>query len=89
MVRQVGFIWALAILTVKCTGASWTLVIPCVKIRDGVISDEKYKWSPRITDKGRPNNFGIWLPMTKRGKEEINGNLIESIYAKSLYKQKK
>lgn len=50
-----------------------------MKIRDDV-SDEKSKCSPRITDNGRPNNFGIWLPMTKRGKEDINGNLIEGIY---------
>lgn len=61
-------------------------MIPCMKIRDDVISDEKYKFSPRITDKGRPNNFGIWLQITKR--EEINGNLIESIYVNHYIKKK-
>lgn len=58
-----------------------------MKIRDDVISDEKYKCSPRITDKGRPNNFGIWLPTTKRGKEEMNGNLIERIYVNHYINQ--
>lgn len=58
-----------------------------MKIRDYVISDEKYKRSPRITDKERPNNFGIWLPTTKKGKEEINGNLIESVYVNHYINQ--
>lgn len=37
-----------------------------MKIRDeDVISDEKHKCSPRITDMGRLKNFGIWLQMIK------------------------
>lgn len=52
-----------------------------MKIRDeDVIPDEKYKCSPSTTDKGRPNNFSIWLRITKRGKAVINRNLIESTY---------
>lgn len=49
-----------------------------MKIRGGdVISDKKYKCSPRMTNKGGPKNFFIYIEMNKKGKEEICGKLEE------------